>query len=265
MEKASIGLFGSASGLVVAALLQPLENIKMALMLPPKDLSTNRNFLANLVRAFRYIEGHEGARGFFKGTIPSTMRAAVGSFFFFGSLRHLEELSTHFNDSHYKNFVCSGLARVISSVVSNPINVLETRFEMTNFRGYHSLMDGVLKIWRKEGPLTFFKGGLTSCLKEGSFAGMYYALYQAIKDHYEVNKLMAGWISGLLSTAVSHPFEIARAKLQTEGVRDVLQHESLLDHFRGMTRHGGWFKGLAPRLIKKPLSNALTFALFETL
>lgn len=49
---------------------------------------------------------------------------------------------------------------------------------------------------------------------------MYYTLYMGLKDH-GVNKLAAGWVAGLLSTAVSHPFEIARAKLQTEGVRDV--------------------------------------------
>lgn len=89
LERASTGLFGSASGLLVAVLLQPLENVKMALMLPPSDLATNNNFISNFQHAYKYIQAHEGVRGFFKGTIPSTIRAAVGSFFFFGSLRHL--------------------------------------------------------------------------------------------------------------------------------------------------------------------------------
>ena len=30
-----------------------------------------------------------------------------------------------------------------------------------------------------------------------------------------------------------------------------------------MKNKGGWFKGLTPRLIKKPLANTLTFLLFE--
>jgi hypothetical protein len=51
MDKASIGLYGSLSGSVIALVLQPLENIKMALMLPPKDLSLNRNVLMNFVKA----------------------------------------------------------------------------------------------------------------------------------------------------------------------------------------------------------------------
>lgn len=265
MDKASsIGLLGSVSGTVIALILQPLENIKMALMIPPKDLPLGRNVFVNMYRAQRYISQNEGLRGFYKGTIPSVLRAGVGSFFFFGSLRHLERLLSEATDSPIKNFACSSIARIISSVVSNPINVIETRFEMTNFKQYSSILDGVKKIWQKEGPSTFMTGGLTSCFKEGMFAGMYYMLYNGFKD-YGFSKLSAGLLSGLLSTSFSHPFEIVRAKLQTHGVRDVKHKESLLEEFKYMARHGGWFKGLFPRLIKKPLSNGLTFVLFETI
>lgn len=55
MDKASTGLFGGASGLLIALILQPLENIKMALMIPPSDLKTNRNVVMNLWRAQQYI------------------------------------------------------------------------------------------------------------------------------------------------------------------------------------------------------------------
>jgi hypothetical protein len=75
------------------------------------------------------------------------MRAAVGSFFFFGSLRHMEKLLKDYKDSATKNFCTSAIARIISSIVSNPINVIETRFEMTNFKGYDSIIDSVRKIW----------------------------------------------------------------------------------------------------------------------
>jgi hypothetical protein len=30
-----------------------------------------------------------------------------------------------------------------------------------------------------------------------------------------------------------------------------------------MKKSGGWAKGLAPRLIKKPIANTLTFLIFE--
>lgn len=145
-----VGVFGSLSGTVTALFLQPLENIKMALMLPPKDLYVDRNIFMNLVRAQRYIFQKEGLRGFFKGTVSCVMRALIGSFYFFGSLRQFEKLTQNIPDSSAKNFLCSAAARIVSTIVSNPINVIETRFEMINFKGYSSIFDGVKKIWRNE-------------------------------------------------------------------------------------------------------------------
>lgn len=176
----------------------------------------------------------------------------------------MERLLAEVSDSPVKNFTCSSIARMISSLISNPINVIETRFEMTNFKGYNSILDGVRKIWRSEGPTAFLKGSLTSCYKEGMFAGIYYVLYSGLKDH-GFSKLSAGLLSGLLSTSFSHPFEIVRAKLQTQGVREMTRKEGLIEEFKYMAKHGGWFKGLTPRLVKKPLSNGLTFVLFETI
>ena len=165
MDRANIGLYGSLSGTRIAFVLQPLENVKMALMLPPKDIALGRNAIMNMLIAQRYIANKEGLRGFYKGTIPCLMRAAVGSFFFFSSLRQLEGLFSEVSHSPAKNFICSSVARIISSIISNPINVIETRFEMTNFKGYNSILDGVRKILSHEGPSAFLKGGLTSCYK----------------------------------------------------------------------------------------------------
>lgn len=73
----------------------------------------------------------------------------------------------------------------------------------------------------------FLKGGLTSCIKEGVFAGVYYMLYTQLKDH-GMNKITAGIAAGLLSTTLSHPLEIVRAKLQTQGIRTLERKEGLV-------------------------------------
>jgi hypothetical protein len=36
-----------------------------------------------------------------------------------------------------------------------------------------------------------------------------------------------------------------------------------LAELRRLKKEGGWTKGLAPRLIKKPIANTLTFLMFE--
>lgn len=49
------GLYGLLSGVVTTGILQPFENIKMALMLPPKNLQLTPNFLRNMQLASKYI------------------------------------------------------------------------------------------------------------------------------------------------------------------------------------------------------------------
>jgi hypothetical protein len=58
---------------------------------------------------------------------------------------------------------------------------------------------------------------LTSCIKEGFFAGLYYTLYVELK-YNGINKAIAGFSAGMLATAVTHPFELIRARLQTMGL-----------------------------------------------
>jgi hypothetical protein len=88
-SKTSHGLLGAFAGVIAAATLQPLENIKVAMMLPPRDLHLNHRIFHNLSVTKTYLYKHEGIRGFFKGVTASSLRAAFGSFTYFGLLRHL--------------------------------------------------------------------------------------------------------------------------------------------------------------------------------
>lgn len=81
--------------------------------------------------------------------------------------------------------------------------------------------------------------------------------------------LLSGMVSGLVATTVSHPFEIIRARMQIISKFDNnsdYEYKGILDGFRKIYDHegySGFFRGLAPRLVRKPLANALTFTFFE--
>lgn len=57
-------------------------------MIPPKDLQLNKNFLQNGYLASQYIQRVDGIKGFYKGFIAATTKAALGCYIFFGSLRY---------------------------------------------------------------------------------------------------------------------------------------------------------------------------------
>lgn len=88
---------------------------------------------------------------------------------------------------------------------------------MANFHRYKSITGAVIDIYRKEGIQGYFSGALTSCLKEGFFGGLYYMFYEELKDK-GFHKFPAGVISGVVSTAITHPFELIRARIQTLGI-----------------------------------------------
>ena len=81
------GFFGLVAGITTTAVLQPFQNIKMALMITPKDLKTTSNFWTNAVRATQYIHRVDGWKGFYKGLVAGTQKAALGCYIYFSILR----------------------------------------------------------------------------------------------------------------------------------------------------------------------------------
>lgn len=82
------GLYGMISGVLTTSLLQPFENIKMALMIPPQDLRLTNNFVLNLKLAYQYIQRVDGYKGFYKGMAAATSKAGLGCYIYFSTLRY---------------------------------------------------------------------------------------------------------------------------------------------------------------------------------
>jgi hypothetical protein len=50
------GYYGYLAGTTTAIILQPLDNIKMTLIVPPNKLSLCSNFITNIYLACKYIK-----------------------------------------------------------------------------------------------------------------------------------------------------------------------------------------------------------------
>ena len=139
------GLLGMVSGVITTALLQPFENVKMAIMIPPARLTLNDNFLTNISTASKYIYQQDGWNGFYKGLVAAVFKAALGCYSFFGTLKYLEREDQHAGH----NFIHSFTARIVSTIVTNPLNIIETRFELADFHGYNSVHGAIIDIYKK--------------------------------------------------------------------------------------------------------------------
>jgi hypothetical protein len=112
------------SGIASTSILQPFENVKMALMIPPRDLKLSNNAFINLLRGSRYIYKTDGIKGFYKGFAAANIKAGMGCYIYFTILRYEGKE----NQTHFQDFILSSTARIISSFLTNPFNIIETRY-----------------------------------------------------------------------------------------------------------------------------------------
>lgn len=89
-------------------------------MIPPKDLKLTHNFAINFLRASRYINQRDGVKGFYKGFSAANIKAGMGCYIYFTILRFWgkEDLKP------YQDFILSSTARIISTFLTNPFNII---------------------------------------------------------------------------------------------------------------------------------------------
>lgn len=97
---------------------------------------------------------------------------------------YLETLLTQANVmSQNKNAaVSAALTKTIQSIISNPIIVVKTRFEVAGFNDYKNTMDAFKQIYLKEGGSAFFTGLGVSLVRDVPFSGLFYPIYSFFRS-----------------------------------------------------------------------------------
>lgn len=282
---------GAITGLVVGIFLQPLEIIKTNIIINPtkNPKLANAGIISGLYYGTKEIYRLEGFNGFLRGMTPAMLRIIISTSIFFTGIRKFDNLFHKMNEKNHGkiytfsetsiNFFSSAIARIFSGVLTNPLTVIRTRFEVLGFKKYKNFVHASEEIYKNEGLKGFASGALTSAMKDAPFAGIYFVIYikckrflesQAHSNSLLVNSLISGFTAGVIATSLTNPFDVIRTRLQygffiTE---EDDKYKSISDGFRKIYQKdgiAGFFKGLSPRLIRKPASNALTFVVFEIL
>lgn len=207
---------GGASGLLASIILQPLQVIKTSMQVSPIDKTkiatiTNEKIKpnpkgnpvyttkdVNLIKSGRARHGltfsqatqliyqREGLPGFMRGFVPSVMKGTVNSGVYFGMLFYNEQLLTQLGWFSQPNvqFISSAAARIAQTVISNPLIVIKTRFEVVGFNEYKNTIDAAIKIAQNEGLRGFFTGLKVSLLRDVPFSGIFYPIYMYFKSYF---------------------------------------------------------------------------------
>nr|KAJ3401356.1 hypothetical protein HK105_004500 [Polyrhizophydium stewartii] len=137
-----------------------------------------------------------------------------------------------------------------------PITVVKIRYE-SNLYNYTSLWGAMSSIARHEGLPGFFRGFGATALRDAPYAGVYVLFYESLKT-----AVAAGFMGGLSATLATQPFDMVKTRMQLKPAeyRGLVRSFAKIAASEGMR---GFFAGMLPRLVRKPLSSAISWTVYE--
>ncbi|KAN0014479.1 hypothetical protein ACTFIU_000797 [Dictyostelium citrinum] len=165
-------------------------------------------------------------------------------------------------------FLFGGLSCMGAAVVSNPVDVLKTRFQIHG-EGIDSkslgLVNGTIKIIKNEGISAMYKGLSPSLLREATYSTLRMGGYDVIKNYFIdsngktnlLSKVTSGAVSGALGACITSPTDLIKVRMQasSKGVK----YESISSAFKEIiAREGikGLWKGVGPTTQRAALLTA---------
>jgi hypothetical protein len=269
-------------GLIVSLLSQPFEVIKTSTIMSLK--TKNQGFTSVIRRIFEM----EGFRGFFRGGLIGMGKSTLSAGIFFTGLENTHALTHELRNIKYIpvnaiDFMNACISRTLSTVITNPIVVVKTRFEVVGNNQYSSIKDAVSSMYKREGLKGFYTGILPTLYRDVPYAGIQYSTYKFTMEQYSKYILKGGnpydssvlvsifgAASATFAVLMTYPFENLRVRLQCHDLESManVRLSSLTSMVKTVyTEEGvrGFYLGFVPRLLKKVTSGAVLWVLYENM
>lgn len=201
---------------------------------------------SDLWRFSKWVYQREGIRGFYRGGSIAAIKSSIGFGVFFNGIQTIPRLlglqiksDGHYIHNHLVNFITGSSAMFFTTLISTPLTVLKTRFEIVGKSEYKSIRQAVRKIHTEEGIKGFYRGILPTLMRDIPCSGAQYSIYCSIKGMYTYFNpggnasdstpfvFIAGGVSSVIAIMVLYPFDNIRVRCQ--GVRMENQSQTLLE------------------------------------
>ncbi|KAM3122903.1 hypothetical protein ACQ2H7_003871 [Candidozyma auris] len=277
---------GLVAGFATTLTTHPLDLIKIRLQLAEGSSSKPFELVSRVYHDIqksakagyeahgrRYPKVLYSLQQYYRGVGPNLIGNVSAWATYFGLYAEFKKMVATENSQNY--FAASSLAGVSTSLITNPIWVLKTRILSTpkSKTSYSSTWDGIRKIYKNEGILTFWKGTIPSLFSvfQGS---LQFTFYDHAKEycHKRQGKELSSYqyaalsvMARTLSMIVVYPTQVIKSRLQSYN----FEHESrtMLSVGRHVLKNGGlrgFYRGLSANLIRVLPSTAVMFLSYET-
>lgn len=262
---------GSIGGIGQCVSGHPLDTIKVRLQTSDKYKGT--------LDCFQTTVKEEGFAGLYRGIqSPLVGMAAMNSVLFlsYGQTKNLMKKDEHDPLSIKQIFAAGLLVGVAVSFVECPVDLFKSQLQTST--KYTGFLDCASKIWKNHGVRGVYQGLGATFLRDIPANAAYFGFYEmARRGMVETGKtvndlpawkvLMAGGFGGMMYWITTFPFDVIKSKIQTDST-EVSQRK-----FKGISDaaskiykaegFGGFWKGIAPCMIRSFPANAVCFLLYE--
>ncbi|KAH9825254.1 mitochondrial carrier domain-containing protein [Melampsora americana] len=287
-------LSGATSGFASCVLLQPLDLIKTRIQQGEFNLinsSTRSNLVFSLTS--RVIK-EDGFIGLWRGMTPTIARNVPGVALYFLSLTELRKLmttlpqfstSTSTSSSHLSNSKITILPKlsVTGDLTAGIIARTSVGFLLmpitSNLYSYRSIRSAFFDILQQNGVNGLWKGFIPTMIRDAPFAGLFVSTYEKSKSSLQSDSIPI-WISSnsilihlisasfaaTLSTLITTPFDFIKTQQQLNPTRFPHFLPTIQSIFNGKLQNFKFFfRGSSLRLIRKGLSSAIGWSIYEGL
>ena len=270
---------GLIAGGLASLLTQPLEVIKTIILVNPlKHPVIERGYTLRSVlfsTSFIYHYQERGMRNFFKGGLVACVRQSLGFAIYTMFIDVFENmLKPRFakKSKYLKYSFTACLAKIFAVTLTSPLILIKTRFELITQNEYTTIFSAFRQIIQKESFFSLFHGISSVLSRELTFSMFHYSMYRYLidtkKPDSKVSLIFLAYIAGFFAILFSHPFEVVRNRImiQDKYLVDVKKYNGLWEGLHKiMANEGlsGFFKGILPRIVRKPINSAIVWSVYE--
>ncbi|KAG0172945.1 hypothetical protein DFQ28_008501 [Apophysomyces sp. BC1034] len=285
-------LAGFGAGLVSTVILHPLDLIKIRFQVDASKHSEKRPLIGGTIKSFRNIVANEGVfRGLYRGVTPNTAGAAASWGFYFWWYSLIKKYMTKDDQGKlaaWQHLLASAEAGAVTALMTNPLWVIKTRMCTTTRHtpdAYHGLLDGLRRLAREEGIRGLYRG-IVPGLFGVSHGAIQFMAYEEMKKwrnelRHKDGTIPAGELDAKLNNTeylimaasskvtaavTTYPYQVLRSRLQNRETRDA--YKGVVDCIKkihAVEGYVGFYKGLAPNIIRVLPGTCITFLVYENL
>ncbi|KAF7731751.1 hypothetical protein EC973_008265 [Apophysomyces ossiformis] len=188
----------------------------------------------------------------------------------------------------WQHLLASAEAGAVTALITNPLWVVKTRMCTTSRHtpdAYRGLWDGLRRLAGEEGIRGLYRGIIPG-LFGVSHGAIQFMAYEEMKKwrndlRYRAGKIPAGELdtrlnnteylimaasSKVTAAVVTYPYQVLRSRLQNREMKDT--YKGVMDCIKkiyAVEGYIGFYKGLAPNIIRVLPGTCITFLVYENL